>query len=354
MSTYKMKDYVLSILGIGVGLACFKVMGTVSSPFMDPIVAKCTQGEYQNHLERIKTNDLLPYEPILGGGFVCLITQFLGALKESYPAGLLTWGAVVLCSFPISLFLGVEGGHSGVRGPLRYPATVGLLAQFLGIGVITPAVTVPSFIFGRTSSTKFGSFHSDRPKHAFYISIFVTLFSLGNFILDKGSTAWRLNAGILGGPVLALLPAYYSFSPCPPSSVHDEHSVSSAKMDIYDKNRAILEYRKYLKYAGALSLIGWMYLLFLSYSTYGTELSSIWDALWSNAHPSVKFMTLDTTGFYLGMVLCLGAENVIDMIKCMALAPLVGPSAISFVLLQKPNLQAILSHDDVVASKKND
>lgn len=351
MTSYSMKDYVLSLLGIGVGIACFKVMGEVSSPFMDPVVAKCTQGDYENHLERVRSNDLLPYEPMLGGGFVCLITQFLGALKMNYPAGFLTWGAVVLCSFPISLFLGVEGGRSGVKGPLRYPATVGLLAQFLGIGVITPALTVPSFIFGRSRDNS-GSFHPDRPKHAFLISILVTLFSLGNFVLDISSTAWKINAGILGGPILALLPVYYYFSPC----CDEKEQPSAQAKKLYDKDRAITEYRKYLKYAGVLSFLGWMYLLFLSHSTYGMHVSSVWDAVWSNAHPSVKFMTLDTTGFYLGMVLCLGAEKIEDMVKCVALTPLLGPCAISFVLLQRENLQFISMSDDNddVQRKKKD
>jgi hypothetical protein len=347
MSRYTTKDYALSLLGIGIGLTCFKVMGEVSSPFMDPIIAKCTQGDYESHFERIRSNDLLPYEPKLGGGFVCLITQFLGALKANYPAGFLTWGAVVLCSFPISLFLGVEGGLSRVRGPLRYPASVGLLAQLLGIGVITPALTVPSFIFGRSRSND-GSFHPDRPKHAFVISILATLFSLGNFVLNISSAAWKINAGILGGPVLALLPVYYYFSPCRPSNEDNEQL--ALVENIYNKDRAIAEYRKYLKYAGALSFLGWVYLLVLSYSTYGIHLSSVWDAVWSNAHPSVKFMTLDTTGFYLGMVLCLGAEKIEDIAKCIALTPLLGPCAVSFVLLQRSNLQVV--DEDEVAKKK--
>ena len=48
------------------------------------------------------------YEPMLGLGafklLVCLITQFLLELRETYPAGLLTWGGVVVVALPLLLY----------------------------------------------------------------------------------------------------------------------------------------------------------------------------------------------------------------------------------------------------------
>lgn len=85
------QDYVCAALGVAVGAFCMMQTQASSKEWMDSRVASCTQGDFSPD-ERMLKEDIVPYNPSLGGSFVCIITQFLNALQEQYPGGLLTWG----------------------------------------------------------------------------------------------------------------------------------------------------------------------------------------------------------------------------------------------------------------------
>ena len=97
------------------------------------------------------------YEPRVGlvlfNILVCLITQFLLELRETHPAGLLTWGGVIVVSLPLAVMSTVIAGRRGTRGPVNYPTIIGLLYQLFGISVMYPLVYNTSYIF---SNSQFG------------------------------------------------------------------------------------------------------------------------------------------------------------------------------------------------------
>jgi len=316
------QDYICAAVGMAVGIFCMLQTQASTSAWMDPLVSACTEGN-ESHVERMmKHDDLVPYSPELGGGFVCIITQFLHALQDSFPGGCLTWGGVMLVSFPFSVIGAVEAGRVGAKGPVRYSVVVGLLAQFLGVCVVMPALWIPSYVFG---GSRDGPFHPNRPMAAVYTSIPLNLLAIGIFVLNPSSALWRNCAGILGGPLLAFLPLAYYLSPTPTSVQDMKLNTEAAKAT----------YARAFQCMGALSLVGWIVLVYIAWSVYGLDLEALTNGLWFEAHPAVKFMTVDTTGFFVATLLYAYLQSPGMLAKSLLLTPLVGPgAALSFVMMQ--------------------
>ena len=323
------REYVCAALGVVIGVSCFVITNRVTKEWMDPLVAACLTGEYATPTDRILSEHIVPYEPRLGGGFVCLITQFLEALVSNYPGGILTWGSVILVSGPFSVVAGVEAGRVGSHGPIRYSILMGMLAQLLGVCVVMPAVWIPSYIlFGSRCNDSDGLFlfHPQRPWHAVYTFIIPTLLTFGLFWWEpSSSTAWKQCAGLLGGPALAFLPLVYYWSPTP----------SSKEMQPTDAERAKVSYRNALKVVGFLSFVGWIGLVYIAVSAYGFHiLTAIMNGLWTNAHPAVKFMTVDTIGFFLATMIYAYLQSPLAMWRMAKLVPLLGPgAAFSYIMV---------------------
>lgn len=311
--TRPVTDYACALIGVAVGVSCMLATQAATKEWMDPIVVTCTQGE-ATHFERMLKDGMVPYNPSLGGGFVCLITQFLNALREEYPGGLLTWGGVMIVSFPFSVASAVEAGRHGAKGPVRYSVAMGLLAQVLGVCVVMPAIWIPSFVFG---GSRDGPFHHQRPMAGVYTSIPATLLAIGIFVLDPMTAAWRNCAGILGGPLLALLPLVYYLSPTPTSTMEMARNQSAARES----------YKRAFLCMAVLSLVGWVTLVYVAYSVNGMNAEAVANGLWFEAHPAVKFMTIDTTGFFIATLIYAYRQSVSLLLKTLLLTPVVGPGA---------------------------
>jgi hypothetical protein len=274
---------------------------------------------------------IVPYEPLLGGGFVCIITQFLRALVNNHPGGMLTWSGVILVSFPFNVVGGVEAGRAGARGPIRYCVVMGILAQLLGVCVVIPALWIPSYIFGGSSSSSSKGAHSpQRPWHAVYTFAIPTVLTVFIFTLDSSSVAWRQCAGLLGGPLLAFLPLLYYLSP-PPRNVKEMQQ---------NQTKAHESYVNALKLVGVLSFVSYIFLVYIAVSAYGFHVVTIFNGfLWKNAHPAVKFMIVDTTGFFLATLIYAYLQSPLQMLKMAMLLPLLGPgAAFSYVMVERePN-----------------
>lgn len=322
-SSRPIQDYVCAAVGIAVGVTCWLQTQAATKEWMDPIVATCTQGD-ATHFERMMKEDIVPYNPNLGGGSVCIITQFLYALYEQYPGGLLTWGGVMIVSFPFSIIGAMEAGRVGAKGPVRYSVITYLLAQFIGACVIMPALWIPSYVFG--GSRDGGPFHPNRPMAGVYTySIPFTLLAIGIFVLDPSTAAWRNCVGILGGPLLALLPLVFYLSPTPTSVKEMKLNAEAAKAS----------YKKAFQCMFVLSLIGWIVLVYTAWSVYGFDLDAVMNGLWLDAHPAVKFMTIDTTGFFVATLIYAYLQSATLLSKTLVLTPLVGPgAALCYVMMQ--------------------
>jgi hypothetical protein len=49
--------------------------------------------------------------------------------------------------------------------------------------------------------------------------------------------------------------------------------------------------------------------------------------LWFEAHPAVKFMTIDTTGFFIATLIYAYRQSASLLLKTLLLTPVVGPGA---------------------------
>lgn len=119
------RTIVYALSSFALGAWAFIKVNAISGPAFEPILGACT--EYSTK-EFVQKTDYHEFEPLLGLGalnvLVCLITQFLLELRNTYPAGILTWGGVVVVSFPATLLSISASGRKGGIGPVRYPTVL--------------------------------------------------------------------------------------------------------------------------------------------------------------------------------------------------------------------------------------
>lgn len=331
--------YACAAASVAVAIACFVGMQRALSEWMEtkPIADECTQGEFTKE-QRIDRYGLRPYEPMLGGSFVCIITQFMHALATDHPAGLLAWGSALLLCVPLYAISGIESGRMGARGPVRHPFFVFLAAQYLGAGVAVSGVWLPAYIFG--GSRDGGAFHASRPvAAAISISPLVVL-SVSVFVLDPNERMWSISAALLGGPLLAISHLIFYFFPAPTNATNLEKHEKTATSSLA---------KGYFLF-GIMSYIGWLFLVYTSSMQYGRDIWRLVDAVWSEAHPAVQFMTIDALGLFLSALIFVSLRGASHVLAVLLLTPVVGPGAsLCCVLIETENMYVI---PDVQVEKK--
>lgn len=266
------------------------------------------------------------YEPKVGLGvfnvLVCLITQFLLELRETYPAGLLTWGGVVVVSIPTTLLSTIVAGRRGARGPVRYPTVLGLLYQLFGVSVMFPMVFNPAYFLG---GAPFGVPVTGLRASAgalFTLPIFLLTYLV--FSAPTDGHLWTVSAGVLGGPILAMMALTLWADKSPNVEPTPESIAASSR----------LVQRGY----SLLALVGfvfWSCLVSVAYREYGFALGALWRDIWTEAGPSVAFMTVDTGVLYAGVLLFIAYQSESRALKALALTPLVGPGAACCVAMRE-------------------
>lgn len=145
---------------VTLGAWAFKTVNEISGPAFEPILKVCSDSTIPADAFAAQTG-YHAYEPRVGLGafnvLVCLITQFLLELRQTYPAGLLTWGGVVIVSLPFVVLATLEAGRQGAKGPIRYPLIFGLLYQLFGISVVVPLLVSKSIHLFSNPSDPFDS-----------------------------------------------------------------------------------------------------------------------------------------------------------------------------------------------------
>jgi hypothetical protein len=258
------------------------------------------------------------FEPLLGGSFACLSTQFLDGLVEEDPAGMITWVSCLCLCLPAIVAMVVEAGRGGgAVGPVRYPSAVLLVGQYVGLSVVVPLVWVPSYIWGR--ATFRGAVSESRAAWASVGAFFAFLWTYGVFSFSRESYAWIVSAGCFAGPALALLPLACWAMEAPPEE----------KASPYATRSVVLSY----KFAGALSFLMWAAVVAKSFGHYRLDVPTLVGDLWVNAHGFVRFMTVDTVCLYLGMLAYVEYAEIGAVRKTLWRTLVLGPGAALAVTL---------------------
>ena len=315
-----LKEYGFAFASFLLGVWAFIKVNTISGPAFEPIIAACTNPDIDISEFEEKTGYHI-YEPKVGLGafniLVCLITQFLLELRETYPEGILVWGGVILVSYPAGVLTTLEAGRAEAKGPIRYPVILGCLYQLIGVSVVFPMVWVPSYILGRG----YGPLSMMRINFANYQMIPGGILTLIIFLASTDSYLWTVSAGILGGPLIAMQSLGLSM----------EKPVPVSKEAI-DMNTSVRPYGLLLM---ALSFGGWCILVAIAYQSYGTSFGNLWTAIWVDANASVAFMTVDTIVFYIGLLLAIAYQNMKLAMKLICLTPILGPGCAGCLVLNE-------------------
>jgi len=309
------RSLAFALSSFALGIWAFVKVNSVSGPAFEPILEVCGDSSIDPSDFPTKTK-YHAYEPIVGLGIfkilVCLITQFLLELRETYPEGILTWGGVVVVSLPVGLLALSEAGRAGVKGPLKYPTFIGLLYQLFGISVMFPMVWVPSYILGHGKQS--APITLIRIYTALIVSLPALVLTTIVFSASTDSYLWTVSAGILGGPILALMGIVLWKDKSP--------EVLPTKENIANNIKAV---KKTYSVIMTLSFILWCYLVNVVYQSYDFSLNILWKDVWVDANASVAFMTVDTIVLYLAIIIFVAYRSQGKALKMILITPIVGP-----------------------------
>jgi hypothetical protein len=306
MSYSLFKQWVLAMLSVIIGITTNLIIQDIAKKNLTEIGEKCLSGEVDN---------LIPYEPMLGGSFVCIVNNLFYGLKQ-VPEGIFAWCCIIAVYFPVAILVTVEATRVGVQGILKYPFFIFFLSQYIALSVAFPLVWVPMFLlWGRGSLPGFLSYHANT---ASFSGLFISALSFAFFAFETQAHVWRLATSLLFGP---LLPVPYLTLFLLPSNL-------SGGLD--SSSRIIKSY-----YSAALvSFFLWSFSLYLLVINYGTSMSII-GVLWTETNFSVQIINLDWFVWYLSILIIIVAENWIDGSKTMLMMPFLGPGAALAITLAR-------------------
>jgi hypothetical protein len=326
------KQLGFALTSFALGVWAFVTVNAISGPAFEPIIAACTNPDYKGDggMDKFVTQGgYHAYEPMVGLKvfelLVCLITQFIFELNQTFPAGLVTWGGVIIVAQTVGVLGIIEAGRKGARGLIRYSILFGLLGQLFGISVVFPLLWVPAYILGRGN----GPISKQRIHAIIPLLLPAIILTLAVFGVDTDSYMWMVCAGMLGGPVLPLVNGvlWTDVPPVKPNKETIQASITSVK--------------KMYTIAAIISGVGYHLLIYIVYGVYasegggfGTMLGRLWSEIWTDANPSVAFMTIDTGVLYLGVLLLVAYQDTGKALKATVLTPLLGPAAASLVLAE--------------------
>lgn len=326
MEAIRKRQIAYALTSFLMGVWAFAKVSAVSGPKFEPIIAACSNPDIPFE-EFAPTTGYHVYEPMVGlkvfEVLVCLITQFLLELRETYPAGILVWGGVIVVSLPVA-FLGLtEAGRPGARGPIRYPTVVSLLYQLFGISVVFPMVWVPSFVFGEGT----------RGSPVTPLRVYVTgLLAIPGcvttaivFLAPTDSALWTTSAGILGGPILLLFNLVLS--------MERSSELPATKQNVracFDASQHVLNSLM------GLAFVFWYVLVGIAHQAYGTSVGDLWNDVWVEADASVAFMTIDTIVLYAGVLMYIAYRSDLKKAaKALLLTLVLGPGTACLFLFSE-------------------
>ena len=315
--TMMSKRAILTILSLTLAVYTNLALQRITEENLRPVGEKCFAGDYQG---------LIPFEPWLGGSFVCIVTTMFHGLT-TVPEGMFAWGGITTIYFPVATLVIVEASRTGVKGLLRYPLVIFIISQYIAVSVAFPLLWVPMYFFwGRGTTLGFTQTHVNFTDAA---GLFFFLVSMAFFTLDNQTYAWTWITSLLGGP---FFPIPYVVALFLPSNSSDPKTSSTLIVNAY--------------YAAALAgFMLWACAIFILVRNY-QDAESILGALWTKTNFSVKIINLDWFVWFLSMVLVLANESLVDGLQAIIIMPLVGPGAsLSYLLARQEQVRAKNLHD---------
>ncbi|CAE7352909.1 unnamed protein product [Symbiodinium sp. CCMP2456] len=285
-----------------------KIVG--SDPTAPKMQKLCMAGD----MAALKEAGFHEYESEMGGGFICIVTQFVLALVKE-PAGILVWGAAGIHLFPLMLLVYTEAGRPGAKSFVNWPILTFLLGQVFGISFAFPCFWVSSALRQGTGG---GSPASGRVWTAMLVPLLVTLLEAAVFNLDTNTRAWTICADSLVGPGLAFVGILTWPFPAPQKPI-------PAAIELLKQAYSIM---------AVVSAAGYYYLIYCAWRSFDSSeelLAAIWGP---KASPWVAFMTVDSSVLSLSMLVYLAAScRGLDVLIAVLFSPFIGPaSAYCFVL----------------------
>lgn len=325
-------NIVFAAISFAVGGCAFVKTQAIAGDWFEPILKECTSNDYATVDDFVAQTGYHAYNQYVSlvfflNPFICAITQFVHALAETYPGGLLNWGVTSVATLPFVVLLNLEAGRQGSRGLIRYPVLVGILYQLLGICVVVPAIWVPAYCLGGNPA---GSVSIARSKGSFLLIFTWIILPLLLFEIleDTQGYWWTLCAGIMAGPATPMTYLLLWFVGPPSDSITKPEATRNSEM-------VALSYG----ITGFISLLGWFYLMYVIMTTYNTDFEMVWKDVWAEAIPPVRFMAIDACVVWAGMVLHIGSRSFKGMVEAIVYTPFFGPGAACAMVLASLELE---------------
>ena len=307
------RDFICAALSAALGCWALVKTQSVTKGMFDPILAACTGNDPDAY-------ELVPYEPLLGGPFVCLITQFIYKLVTNAPAGFIVWAATIATILPVGILMNVEAGRSGAKGPVRYPTLIGFVSIFLAVSVSFPLVWVPGFLI--LGGSRAGAVLPRRAFASLYLSIPGVILTILVFTVDTSTYQWTMLAALLGGPLIVLTTLLlWGMEP------------KADQVDPKQVARGAIATSNAYAISSLMSFCFWIAILRVIYMEYVYDFAALWDDLWTFADPCVQFMTVDSIILFLAAVFYIASVDPLDAIVTLFASPLLGPGAACGLML---------------------
>lgn len=290
---------------------------------LGPIVETCTSIDYKDMADFVDRTGYQPYDRrfgcILGDALVCIVTQ---QLYSSTTTNYILTALKLLLQLPVMTITVIEAGRQGNQGLLLWPTLLSLLYYCLGTSVIFPSLWVASYCLVGNNNNHYnnlegGATELKRGPAALLIALpSVLLFAMASHL------SWA--PGLLGSPLLALLPLTCWSLKAPEDEVSSKDAIVSAKT--IATTYAVM---------GMVSFLGWMGMIYTFVANYyypsatsdneeNDSSSSPWLLFWNDANPS---LLIEIGALAMGWMLFLASRSTLSALEALLLTPFVGPSA---------------------------
>jgi hypothetical protein len=295
----------IALMSVAAGIWAFtNLIPELNEDHFRPIVTACRSGENISH-DYDKRVAFVVFDFM-----VCFITKFLYDLATISPMGVLTWGTLSLSVIPAMTVILLEANRNNNGGPLKWPMTLVLLGQLLGLSVAFPVVWVPSYV---VFASQDGTVNAIFAKIVVLFAMPFFVLTIAAFSLDISSDNWKTCVGVLGGPLICVFACAPALFKAPDGATPQQGEQSSRFSAIS------------FGVGGLVSTVGWFYMVYLVCIHFGTDYRTLFQAVWTNAHPAVKFASIDAFILWVGLILHIATRNFSSMMEAVMLTPFFGP-----------------------------
>jgi len=142
------------------------------------------------------------------------------------------------------------------------------------------------------------------------------LLSMIAFTANTDSYLWTVSAGIIGGPILALISCVFWMERSRDISLMTKESMENSLWGIKSRAKQVIVF----------TVIAWYFLFLTALKSYGS-LGAMWDGIWTDAGPSVKFMTIDVGILFFATLLWISFHSEALAVKALLYSLVLGPGA---------------------------